>query len=82
MKTKLKFQSMVPFLILLSTIVILPGCGGSSSDNESNNGTDFSTLVTDQFVTTANNTDPVVVEDLDLRFRDQGNPNTFDSLLQ
>lgn len=42
----------------------------------------YTTFVKDQFATTANNTDPVEINDIDFAFDNADNPVAFDDLLQ
>ncbi len=79
-------QALLTFVLLAT----LSGCGGGgngygSSDNPAPPApapTDFTMLVRELFATTADNTDPISVSELDLLFADEDNPAAFDEFLE
>ncbi len=73
---------------LAAVIAIAAGCGGdgSSESDDGNAGVadtsqEFADLVSDLFASTSDSTDPVEINDFELRFNDQDNPSAFDDLL-
>jgi hypothetical protein len=80
--------------VLSAAITMIVGCSGGGSNNSSDSAQmmetpppppqqqDFTALVQDIFADTADETEPVPVNDLDLVFADQKNPAAFDALIK
>ena len=74
-------------IVLVSTAVVLAGCGSSSNSPATQQvddvqvGVDFRKFVSDQFAATANNTASVQLNSVDFNDADQQNPQAFDVLL-
>ena len=79
----------IPCAVFLGAAVTLIGCGSYDDDDGGPipppppppAQTDFTTLIKNQFAATADNTDPVQIDDLNIVFADQDNPAAFDDLL-
>ncbi len=68
-------------LVATALLATLAACGGNGNPQAVELGSDFTSFVERQFAATADNTDPVSVNNLQFRFPDQGNPAAFDQLL-
>jgi hypothetical protein len=79
----------VSALCVLAVVALLAGCdnGGSSGYTAPPAAmvevqTEFSGFVEDQFANTADDTEPLAIEELDFSFVDQDDPTAFDALLE
>lgn len=73
-------------LAAVASVLLLAGCFDGSSNSSSATGpsatVDFTGFVKDQFNRTSMTAEPAEVNELDLSFNDQNNPQAFDDQLR